>query len=100
MLTYLSPRRRRGAVIALITGAAAVTAALSLPALSDDFRKPIVILEHPLANTNTGRIRGNVSEDGRLLIYKGIPYAAPPVGQLRWKPPQPAAPWSGIRDAW
>jgi para-nitrobenzyl esterase len=39
-----------------------------------------------------------VTQAGREVhLYKGIPYAAPPVGELRWKPPQPAAPWSGIR---
>ena len=36
---------------------------------------------------------------GSVLRYRGIPYAAPPVGDLRWSPPQPAAPWDGVRAA-
>jgi para-nitrobenzyl esterase len=44
-----------------------------------------------------GQIKG-ATQDG-VLIYKGIPYAAAPVGNLRWKPPQPVVPWSGVRDA-
>jgi len=43
-----------------------------------------------------GRISGTI-EDG-IRVYKGIPYAAPPVGDLRWKEPQPVVPWEGIRD--
>jgi para-nitrobenzyl esterase len=35
----------------------------------------------------------------KVHIYRGIPYAAPPVGDLRWKPPQPVTPWQGIREA-
>jgi para-nitrobenzyl esterase len=48
---------------------------------------------------DTGYISGTkVSQAGReVYLYKGIPYAAPPTGELRWKPPQPAAPWSGVR---
>jgi para-nitrobenzyl esterase len=44
-----------------------------------------------------GRITGVVDRD--IRVYKGIPYAAPPTGDLRWKPPGPVVPWSGVRDA-
>jgi para-nitrobenzyl esterase len=44
----------------------------------------------------TGKIKG-VSSDG-LIAFKGIPYAAPPVGDLRWRPPQPPAQWKGVRS--
>lgn len=37
--------------------------------------------------------------DGKVESFKGIPYAAPPIGPLRWRAPQPAVPWKGIRDA-
>ena len=46
---------------------------------------------------DTGLVEGTV-EDG-LRIYRGIPFAAPPVGDLRWRPPQPAAKWEGVRAA-
>lgn len=51
----------------------------------------------PIVETETGVLRG--TQDRDLNIYRGIPYAAPPVGEARWKPPQPAAPWTGERDA-
>lgn len=40
---------------------------------------------------------GEIGQEVR--IYRGIPYAAPPVGELRWKPPQPVIPWKGIRES-
>ena len=40
--------------------------------------------------TTTGAVRGATSADGKVRVFKGIPYAAPPVGDLRWKAPQPA----------
>ncbi|MCI0749266.1 MAG: carboxylesterase family protein [Nevskiales bacterium] len=36
---------------------------------------------------------------GDVRIYKGVPFAAPPVGERRWKPPQPVKPWTGVRNA-
>ncbi len=49
--------------------------------------------------TRDGLIEGQLSADGTVRIFKGIPYAAPPVGALRWQPPQPVKPWSGVRPA-
>ncbi len=49
--------------------------------------------------TDRGKVKGTLSSDGQVRAFLGIPYAAPPVGPLRWKPPQPAANWPGIRSA-
>jgi para-nitrobenzyl esterase len=51
----------------------------------------------PVVTIDTGRLRGAV-ENG-IVSWKGIPFAAPPVGQLRWRAPQPPAKWPGVRDA-
>ena len=45
-----------------------------------------------------GRIRGVYSEDGKVEMFTGIPYASPPVGELRWKEPQDPEPWDGVKD--
>lgn len=49
--------------------------------------------------TDEGLISGIAGASPEVRIYKGIPYAAPPVGNLRWRPPQPAAHWDGVRKA-
>jgi para-nitrobenzyl esterase len=49
------------------------------------------------ATTSTGRVRGRI-EDG-LVVFRGIPFAQPPVGDSRFAAPQPAVPWDGVRDA-
>ena len=46
----------------------------------------------------TGGIIQGIVEDN-MMIFKGIPFAAPPVGDLRWKAPQPVIAWEGVRDA-
>lgn len=53
--------------------------------------------DHPVAHPPAGPLRGAV-EDG-LAVFRAVPYAAPPVGELRWRPAQPHAGWSGTRDA-
>ncbi|MFE2145035.1 carboxylesterase/lipase family protein [Streptomyces sp. NPDC059456] len=50
-----------------------------------------------LAHTSAGVIAGERS--GRLSVFRGVPYAAPPVGALRFASPRPPVPWSGVRDA-
>ena len=46
-----------------------------------------------------GDIRGILNKDGNVEIFAGIPFAAPPVGDLRWKEPQDVIPWTGILEA-
>ena len=53
--------------------------------------------ERTLVHTASGTVRGAFADDH--LLFAGIPYAAPPVGPLRWRLPQPPAPWQGVRDA-
>jgi para-nitrobenzyl esterase len=54
--------------------------------------------EHPpQGKVDTGTIAGKT--EGPVHAFLGIPYAAPPVGELRWKPPAPATKWSGVRKA-
>ena len=43
-----------------------------------------------------GRVAGE--EQNSITLFRGIPYAKPPVGELRWKAPQPAEPWEGVRE--
>jgi para-nitrobenzyl esterase len=49
---------------------------------------------------NAGSVSGlKASQNGQEFhVFRGIPYAAPPIGNLRWKPPEPAAPWTGVRE--
>ncbi|MGP1683658.1 MAG: carboxylesterase/lipase family protein, partial [Giesbergeria sp.] len=69
-----------------------VVSALS-PALCAQDPAPVRV------QTRDGTVEGLVSADGRTRVFKGIPYAAPPVGALRWQPPQPVEPWIGVRPA-
>lgn len=51
-----------------------------------------------ITRTENGSVRGIPASDPRITIFRGIPFAAPPVGDLRWRAPQPAADWEGMRD--
>src|SRR4051794_1502219 len=54
--------------------------------------------ERPQVTVDTGILVGTVDEAG-VRVFRGIPYATPPVGELRWKEPQPVPAWNGVRDA-
>jgi len=58
---------------------------------------PLICTASDEVKIDTGRLKG-ATKDG-VTSFKGIPFAAPPVGDLRWRPPQPAKPWSGVRAA-
>jgi len=49
--------------------------------------------------TAQGKAQGKTINGGKVKAFLGLPYAAPPVGDLRWKAPEPAASWKGVRDA-
>jgi para-nitrobenzyl esterase len=53
----------------------------------------------PIAKTDYGKLKGYVDEDKEVLVWKGVPYARPPVGELRWAAPLDPEAWHGVRDA-
>jgi para-nitrobenzyl esterase len=57
---------------------------------------PLVVAA-PIVRVSSGTLAGKV--EGSTSVFEGVPFAAPPVGNLRWRPPQSVANWSGIRDA-
>src|SRR6266567_4711456 len=64
----------------LLTGSVIVSAAISDP-----------------VRTETGLISGTSGQSDEVRVFKGIPFAAPPTGDLRWRAPRPAAHWEGVR---
>jgi para-nitrobenzyl esterase len=74
-------------VLPVLLGAAAVAPAAPVSALD----------EGAVVRTTGGLVKGSVVQSSRAFL--GIPFAAPPDGDRRWRPPQPAAPWRGVRDA-
>ncbi|MEV0911476.1 carboxylesterase family protein [Streptomyces sp. NBC_01478] len=53
----------------------------------------------PIAVTDLGTVRGASTAQPGVTVFRGIPYAASTADENRWRPPQPATPWSGVRDA-
>jgi len=80
-----------GALAVGATTAGAGAEAATAPSAQQGARTGLVVA------TADGAVGGKAAQT--MDEFLGIPYAAPPVGPLRWRPPQPAAPWTGIRDA-
>jgi para-nitrobenzyl esterase len=83
------------AATAVLIAAAACTSATATPSASKSASKNRTTT--PVVATADGAVRGQAAAAGEEFL--GIPYAAPPVGALRWQPPRPPAPWHGIRAA-
>ena len=49
--------------------------------------------------TDAGVVEGFTTSDSSVRVFRGIPFAAPPVGERRWQPPRPVEPWEGVRGA-
>ncbi|TDU82212.1 para-nitrobenzyl esterase [Kribbella voronezhensis] len=82
---------RLAMALALIPAAVLVNSATAAQPESAPGAEPAVV------RTDAGVLRGATS--GSARVFNGIPYAAPPVGSLRWRAPQPVKPWTGVRDA-
>ena len=94
VMTWARSRTRTRLAVAGVTLGALVAAA---PAVSASTLGVRAAASGPVADTANGAVLGLAN--GAVDEFLGIPYAAPPVGALRWQPPQPAANWSGVRDA-
>ena len=85
-------------------GAASVAAAIASACLlasactSKQQADPSPAPSAPRVTVEGGALAGRVDPSG-VLVFEGIPYAAPPVGDLRWRAPKPAASWQGVRQA-
>lgn len=76
------------------------TLCISLALLSYSVQGQRVDLLHAGAvRVEGGFVGGEMSADNSVMVFKGIPYAAPPVGELRWQEPQALKPWKGVRNA-
>jgi len=77
------------ASLGLFSVVSLVTNVFSIKSPTDDLN---------VVKTDAGLISGTATPSGDIHIFKGIPFAAPPVGDLRWKPPQAVSAWQGVRE--
>jgi len=82
------PCSRRSILVATVTAAAACVTPMSVKAAMGG---------RPIASVAQGSLVG--TDVGHAIAFKGVPFAAPPVGARRFRPPAPPQPWEGLRDA-
>ncbi|WP_369639891.1 carboxylesterase/lipase family protein, partial [Nocardia sp. JMUB6875] len=86
--------RGAGAVVTLV---AALVMAFAVGGSPAHAAAPDYVAAPDIVAIDSGGLHGVVTQNYRL--FNGIPYAAPPVGELRWRAPQPVSPWPGVREA-
>ena len=84
--------RREGSLLRSAAAIAMAAATSCTPASAPAPSRPRVTVD-------AGALAGRVDSVSNALVFEGIPYAAPPVGALRWREPQPVSPWQGVRVA-
>lgn len=89
--------RRTFAILSGSVRCSLMTLALVQPALAQTTATHGPDSSEPIVATADGAVRGHAKNG--VNVFLGIPYAAPPVGELRWRPPVPTRPWRGVRDA-
>jgi carboxylesterase type B len=83
-----------------VAGVALGVSAVMAVGCSGDARPRAASPRFPLVvSTDRGAVRGVIDADGLVAKFLGIAYAVPPVGRLRWRPPQPVAAWRGVEPA-
>jgi para-nitrobenzyl esterase len=95
----LDPEHRAGkGVNRTVPGTSNRSVRLILAALCIMAPRCAAAIDDPV-RVQSGQLSGAPCADPAIRVYKGVPYAAPPVGDLRWRPPQPVRPWTGVRSA-
>ena len=95
MKTTRTRRVRRAALFAV--SAVSVAATVLAAGAGGAAASPASGGANPVVRIDGGLVRG--ASAAGVYSFLGLPYAAPPTGKLRWRPPQPASSWSGVRDA-
>jgi len=75
----------------------ALTVTLTWFCLTMESSAQDTLIAPAVIETTSGKLSGVTLED-EVIVFRGIPFAAPPVGELRWRPPQPPAKWNGVKE--
>src|SRR5215510_8969538 len=86
-----------GVAITVLGGSASCVGDTASASSTDDIDATAGAADPTIVKTRDGLVAG--VREGDVLVWRGIPFAAPPVGPLRWRLPHPVTPWQGVRDA-
>ena len=83
----------------LLIGTVILLIGCSQPETEKDAPRLVLSADDPVSITG-GQIQGELSDSNpEVIAFAGVPFAAPPIGDLRWQPPKPVIDWDGVRDS-